>query len=65
MKTDQTGQTPRLISVFAGRICHLVGFVMRQLNFYLLGFAMYFLVQFLAFTLTDIMLGKQVKKDLP
>ena len=30
-KTDQTGQMPRLILVFAGRICHFVGFVMRQL----------------------------------
>ena len=30
-KTDQTGWMPRLIWVFAGRICHFVGFVMRQL----------------------------------
>ena len=29
--TDQTGQMPRLIWVFAGRTCHFVGFVMRQL----------------------------------
>ena len=26
--SDQTGQMPRLIWVFAGRICHFVGFVM-------------------------------------
>ena len=26
-KTDQTGQMPRLIWVFGGRICHFVGFV--------------------------------------
>ena len=30
-KTDQTGQMPRLICVFAGRTCHFVGFVMRGL----------------------------------
>ena len=29
--SDQTGQMPRLIWVFAGRTCHFVGFVMRQL----------------------------------
>ena len=28
---DQTGQMPRLIWVFAGRLCHLVGFVVRWL----------------------------------
>ena len=28
---DQTGWMPRLICVFAGRICHFVGFVMRPL----------------------------------
>ena len=28
--SDQTGRTPRL-KVFAGRTCHFVGFVMRQL----------------------------------
>ena len=28
-KTDQTGRMPRLIWVFAGRIGHIVGFVMR------------------------------------
>ena len=33
-KTDQTGQMPRLIWVFAGRTCHFVGFVMRQLIYY-------------------------------
>ena len=31
--SDQTGRMPRLIWVFAGRTCHLVGFVMRQLKF--------------------------------
>ena len=30
-KTDQTGRVPRLIRVFAGRICRFVGFVMRRL----------------------------------
>ena len=30
--SDQTGQLPRLILVFAGRTCHFFGFVMRQLN---------------------------------
>ena len=30
-KTDQTGWMPRLIPVFAGRTCHFVGSVMRQL----------------------------------
>ena len=29
--SDQTGQMPRLIWVFAGRACHFVGFVMRRL----------------------------------
>ena len=29
--SDQTGQMPRLIWVFAGRTCHFVGFVMAQL----------------------------------
>ena len=32
-KTDQTGQMPRLIYVFAGLTCHFVGFVMLQLIF--------------------------------
>ena len=31
-KTDQTGQMPRLIWVFAGCTCHFVDFVMRQLK---------------------------------
>ena len=30
--SDQTGRMPRLIWVFAGRTCHFVGFVMRQLK---------------------------------
>ena len=30
--SDQTGQMPRLIWVFAGRTCHFVGFVMRRLK---------------------------------
>ena len=30
--SDQTGQLPRLIWVFAGRTCHFVGFVMRWLK---------------------------------
>ena len=30
-KTDQTGRLPRLIWVFAGRTCHIVGFVMMWL----------------------------------
>ena len=29
--SDQTGRMPRLTWVFAGRTCHLVGFVMRRL----------------------------------
>ena len=29
--SDQTGQMPRLICVFAGRTGHFVGFVMRRL----------------------------------
>ena len=29
--TDQTGQMPRLIWVFAGRTCNFIGFVMRRL----------------------------------
>ena len=32
VKTDQTGQMPRLIWVFTGRTCHIVGFIMRSLN---------------------------------
>ena len=32
--SDQTGRTPRLIWVFAGRTCHVVGFVMRRLNYH-------------------------------
>ena len=31
--SDQTGQMPRLIRVFAGRRYHFVGFVMRRLNY--------------------------------
>ena len=31
--SDQTGRTPRLIWVLAGRTCHSVGFVMRWLRF--------------------------------
>ena len=31
--SDQTGQMPRLIWVFAGRTCHFVGFVMLLPNF--------------------------------
>ena len=34
--SDQTGQMPRLIWVFAGRTCHFVGFDMRQLKCLLL-----------------------------
>ena len=30
--SDQTGWMPRLIWVFAGCTCHLVGFIMRQLK---------------------------------
>ena len=30
--SDQTGRMPGLIWVFAGRTCHFVGFVMRQLK---------------------------------
>ena len=33
--SDQTGRTPRLIWVFAGRTCHFVGFVTRRLNLHL------------------------------
>ena len=29
--SDQTGQMPRLIWVFAGRTCHFIGFVMTRL----------------------------------
>ena len=32
--TDQTGRTPRLICVFAGRTCHYVDFVVRRLNWW-------------------------------
>ena len=38
--SDQTGRTPRLIWVFAGRTCHFVGFAMRRLNLLLLCFVM-------------------------
>ena len=31
--SDQTGQMPRLIWVFAGHTSHFVGFVMRRLTF--------------------------------
>ena len=34
-KTDQTGQMPRLVRVFVGRTGHFVGFVMRQLKWFL------------------------------
>ena len=30
--SDQTGQMPRLIRVFAGHTCHFVGFVVKRLN---------------------------------
>ena len=32
--SDQTGRMPRLIWVFAGRICHFAGFVMTRLIYY-------------------------------
>ena len=32
--SDQTGRMPMLIWVFAGRTVHIVGFVMRRLNYY-------------------------------
>ena len=32
--SDQTGQIPRLIRVFAGHTCHFVGFVMRWLKYW-------------------------------
>ena len=31
--SDQTGRMPRLIRVFAGRTCHFVNFVMRQIDY--------------------------------
>ena len=31
--SDQTGQMPRLICVFAGRTCHFVGLVVRRLKY--------------------------------
>ena len=31
--SDQTGEMPRLIWVFAGRTCHFVGFVMKRINY--------------------------------
>ena len=31
--SDQTGRMPRLIWAFAGRTCHVVGFVMRRLKY--------------------------------
>ena len=34
--SDQTGRMPRLIWVFAGRTCHFIGFVTRQLICYYL-----------------------------
>ena len=36
-KADQTGRTPKLIWVYAGRKCHFVGFVMRWLNYLVPG----------------------------
>ena len=30
---DQTGRMPKLITVFAGRTCHFVGFVVRRLRY--------------------------------
>ena len=36
--SDQTEWMPRLIWIFAGRICYFVGFVMRRLNFVFSGF---------------------------
>ena len=33
---DQTGQMPRLIGVFAGCTCHLVGIVMLRLKYQIL-----------------------------
>ena len=35
--SDQTGQMPRLIWVFARRTCHFVGFVIRRLKWYLIS----------------------------
>ena len=36
--SDQTGRTPRLIWVFAGRIGHFIGFVVQRLKSYLLDY---------------------------
>ena len=36
--SDQIGRMPRLIWVFAGRTCSFVGFVMRWLILYPVGF---------------------------
>ena len=36
-KTDQIGQMPRLIRVFAGWTCNFVGFVMRRLIYFFWG----------------------------
>ena len=36
--SDQTGRMPRMTWVFAGRTCHFVGFVMRQLIYQCLVF---------------------------
>ena len=39
LKTDQTRHMPGLIWLFAGRMCHFIGFVMRQLIFNIIHFA--------------------------
>ena len=50
--SNQTGQMPRLILVFAGCIGHFIGFVVRQLIFCFL-FIVYNAVGLAAFDLFD------------
>ena len=44
--SDQSGQMPRLIRVFAGRIGHFVDFVVRRLKCHKLFLGISFFVQF-------------------
>ena len=43
--SEQTGQMPRLICVFAGRTCHIVGFVMRRLISLIFSILIHYFIQ--------------------
>ena len=61
--SDQTGQMPRLIWVFAGRTCHFVGFLVWQLNYNVRRTEICNILFFVAFELWGIPI-KEIKFKL-